>query len=161
MSAAKLHALLKGCGSDNMIGNMLCYDRLDLPVSPELTQRYLPERLVPSCDEVQYVGMNPTEFRGGQAAVCVNQTYSSILNYKDEARDGYIDPKAYKRAARVMAPLDQTRHHPTKVSMIADVTLNRGPLVEVSADSLQYAGIVPVSIHSGVIHGQRHLGSGF
>lgn len=155
-----MHALLKDCGSDNMIGNMLCYDRLDLPAA-DMIPNYLPQNLVPSCDQVEYVGMNPTEFRGGKAAVCVNQTYSSILNHMDEARDGYIDPKAYKRAARIMAPLDQTRHHPTKVAMIADVTLNKGPLVDVSADSLQYAGIVPVSIHSGIIHGQRHLNSGF
>lgn len=161
MSSAKLHALMKDCGADNMIGNMLCYDRLELPQSTELIPNYLPQNLVPSCDQVEYVGMNPTEFRGGHAAVCVNQTYSSILNHKDEARDGYIDPKAYKRAARVMAPLDQTRHRPTKVSMIADVTLNKGPLTDVSVDSLQYAGLVPVSIHSGIIHGQRHLDSGF
>jgi len=122
--------IMKACAAgNNTIGNMLCWDRSDLPVSPALTQQYLPQVLVPSCDAVGYIDSpgGPTQFTSPQAAPCINPTGSSLLQYKDEARDGYIDPRAYKRTSRLVAPLAYTQKVQSRgPTMIADVTSNLG-----------------------------------
>lgn len=165
-------AVLKACSSgDNTIGNMLCWDRADLPVGPDLTQQYLPQVLVPSCGGVDYVGSNPTQFTGPQAAPCINQTSSSLLQYKDEARDGYIDPRAYKRKSRLVAPTVDPSFLGGNVvvpgavqsrgpSMIADVTSNLGSLTDINVDSTYYMGLSSMPLHApkGRIVGMRNAG---
>jgi len=156
MSAQSLHPLMRMCGADNRMGKSLCYDRLDLPESPALTQRYLPNVLVPSCDSVEYIGMNPTQFRGGQAAVCVNQTSSSLLQHLDEARDGYIDPRAYKRTARIVAPLSETSQG-RRTSVISGITNNTGALHDVETNAAHIAGARgggPIAVQRGIVHGK-------
>jgi len=171
-AAARFMAVMKTCASgDNTIGNMLCWDRADLPVGPDLTQQYLPQTLVPSCDGVGYVGSNPTQFTGPQAAPCINQTGSSLLQYKDEARDGYIDPRFYKNKTRLIAPTADPTFLGSQVtvprqrqargpSMIADVTSNLGTLTDINVDSTYYMGLssMPLQPSKGVVIGDRMMG---
>jgi hypothetical protein len=176
-AAARFMEVMKTCvAGDNTIGNMLCWDRADLPVGPDLTQQYLPQTLVPSCDGVGYAGSNPTQFTGPQAAPCINQTSSSLLQFKDEARDGYIDPRAYKRKSRLIAPTKEPgflhqdgrpvlvpRAVPARgPSMIADVTSNLGTLTDINVDSTYYMGLssMPLHVPKGRIVGDRAKGYG-
>jgi hypothetical protein len=156
--------IMKACAAgNNTIGNMLCWDRSDLPVSPALTQQYLPQVLVPSCDAVGYIDSpgGPTQFTSPQAAPCVNPTGSSLLQYKDEARDGYIDPRAYKRTSRLVAPLAYTQKMQSRgPSMIAGVTSNLGTADGINIDSSTYLGegSMPLFVPKGVIAGSRRKG---
>lgn len=152
------HALLnRMCGADGMVNRTLCFDRLDLPDPHNKIPQYKPDALTAACGNVGFVGSNPVMFKGPEAARCVNQSASSVLQHMDEARDGYMDPRAYKRKSRHIAPLRATSaHHARRTEVISGVTLNQAPHVELNA--VQNAGARgegPIILPRGRVVGAR------
>lgn len=155
MAARNLHPILKACSADNRVGRTLCYDRLDMPDPESEIPGHLPERAVPFCDGLQYVGMDPTQFVGVPASLCLNPAISSVAQHMDEARDGYMDPRAYKRTSRLVAPLPLT--NPGKrVALMNGVTLNHTTHSEMDVVAAGGAlGGGPIAVSKGRIVGVR------
>jgi hypothetical protein len=155
MTSRDLHPVLKGCSDDNRIGRTLCYDRLDLPDPQRIIPAHKPGKAVPYCDDLQYMGMNPTQFYGAPASLCINPAISATAQHMDEARDGYTDPRAYKKTSRLVAPLANTTPG-KRVAVISGVTLNEAP--HSHYDVMQAAGARgggPMAIPKGRIVGRR------
>ena len=153
--ASAIHPILKGCSADNRIGRTLCYDRLDLPDPSKIIPSHAPAKAVPFCDDLQFIGMNPTQFYGAPASLCINPAIGSAVQHMDEARDGYTDPRAYKKTSRLLAPLPLT--NPGKRSaVIAGITLNHAPHGQL--DVMHAAGARgggPMAVPRGRIVGRR------
>jgi hypothetical protein len=155
MASASLHPLLKACSADNRIGRTLCYDRLDLPDPDRIIQAHVPSKAVPFCDALEYVGTNPTQFYGAPASLCINPAIGSVVQHMDEARDGYLDSRAYKKTSRLVAPLAMTTPG-KRASVIGGVTLNQAPHGELDAMAAAGArGGGPMAIPRGRIVGKR------
>jgi hypothetical protein len=150
-----LHPILKSCSADNRVGRTLCYDRLDLPDPQRIIPAHAPAAAIPFCDGLSYAGMNPTQFVGGPASLCLNPAISNVAQHMDEARDGYTDPRAYKKTSRLLAPLPLT--NPGKrAAVIGGVTLNQAPHEQL--DAMQAAGARgggPMALPRGRIVGKR------
>lgn len=147
-------AFSKLCSSDGRSGRMLCHDRLDFPDPDRQIPVHAPSSFIPGCDSVEYLGMDPTHFRGPATATCLNPAMSGIVQHMDEARDGYVDPRAYKRTSRLIAPLAMAGS-PHRPSVVAGVTLNRAPHSEMDVNAVAGANRGPVSLPKGRIVGRR------
>jgi hypothetical protein len=161
MASQQLHPIFKSCSSDNRMGRTLCYDRLDMPDPQNEIPNHVPARAVPFCDGLQYVGMDPTQFAGAPASLCLNPAISSVIQHMDEARDGYMDSRAYKRTSRLVAPLPLT--NPGKrVALMSGVTLNQAPHGELDVLAAAGArGSGPMAIPKGRIVGRRAAEMGY
>lgn len=145
------------CDKDNLSGRMLCYDFLELPDPKRSIPSHAPEKAVPSCDDLRYVGIKPVKFDGPSAAMCVNPSMSSVLQHMDESRDKiYIDTRAQRKhgGRRLVAPLGQMANSsPWRASMIAGVTLNQTGHADL--DSMAAAGALggPYKLPKGRVVG--------
>ena len=161
MASRELHPILKSCSADNRINKTLCHDRLDMPDPAGELPNHTPAKAVPYCDGLQYVGMDPTQFYGAPAAMCLNPVTSGVAQHMDEARDGYMDPRAYKRTSRLVAPLPLT--NPGKrTSLMNGVTLNHTTHSELDVMAAAGArGGGPMAIPKGRVVGRRFAEMGY
>jgi hypothetical protein len=144
----------KICGEHGRSGRMLCYDRFDMPDPHGSIPVHAPTNFIPTCDNVDYLGMDPTQFGGSSAAICVNHAMSSILQHMDDARTGYVDPRAYKKTSRLLAPLSMAGS-PKRPSVIAGVASNAAPHIELDVNAVAGAARGPVPVPKGRIVGRR------
>jgi len=155
MASQNLHPLMKACSADNRIGRSLCYDRLDMPDPQNEIPGHVPQRAVPYCDGLEYVGMDPTHFVGEPASLCLNPAISTVAQHLDEARDGYQDPRAYKKTSRLVAPLPLTMPG-KRASLISGVTLNLAPHAQLDVVAAGGAlGSGPIAVGKGRVVGWR------
>ena len=164
VAAASAHALHRLCGADGMANRTFCWDRMDLPDPDVQIPYYAPDRLVEACGKVGYVGSDPVMFSGPDAPACVNRTSSTILQHMDEARDGYADPRAYKRKSRHLAPLSATTvgsqgragQHTRRTEVISGVTLNQSGHADLDVIHASGArGEGPIILPKGRVVGGR------
>jgi hypothetical protein len=158
-TAAGPHPLRRLCGADGMSNRTFCWDRMDLPDPDVQIPYYAPSSLAEACGRVAYRGSDPVMFDGPDAPACVNRTASSILQHMDEARDGYADPRAYKRKTRHLAPLSATtaaQRHARRTEVISGVTLNRAGHADLDAVHAAGArGEGPIVLPKGRVVGGR------
>lgn len=163
--AKRAHPMKQLCGADGMANRTFCWDRIDLPDPDAQIPYYLPSSLAEACGRVEYVGSDPVMFKGPDAPACVNRTSSSILQHMDEARDGYADPRAYKRKLRHIAPLSatsvdgaapQSQPHARRTDVIAGVTLNLAAHSDLNGINESGArGAGPIVLPKGRVVGGR------
>ena len=151
------HPLQRLCGSDGMANRTFCWERADFPDPDAQIPYYAPENLAEACGRVQYLGSDPVKFVGPDAPACVNRTGSTILQHMDEARDGYADPRAYKRKSRHVAPASAaSQHHARRTEVISGVTLNQAGHAELDAIHAAGArGEGPIVLPRGRVVGGR------
>lgn len=163
--AAESHPLRRLCGADGMSNRTFCWERMDLPDPHSQIAYYAPDSLAEACGRVNYVGSDPVMFDGPDAPACVNRTGSTVLQHMDEARDGYTDPRAYKRKSRHIAPLSatsvgggqaQSQHHARRTEVISGVTLNQAGHADLDAIHAGGArGEGPIILPRGRVVGGR------